>query len=134
MRPLLLILLGIVIGALATANIVNALRQRDAYPRGLMSVMQHHLAGLRERASTTNCSSADVQTHLAVMHILANQIEGAVYAKQHVDAEFHGDVDRLRLALDAATSTTAAPNPCAALTAALVRVGDACDNCHRTFR
>ena len=133
MRQLLLILLGIAIGGLATANIVNALRQRDAYPRGLMNVMQHHFAALRKQAHEQHCDQ-DVKVHLTAMRLMSDQIEDAIYAGHQPDPEFHTDAQRLRDALDAADNKATSSNPCAALIPVLGRVGDACDTCHRSYR
>ncbi|MEO8803276.1 MAG: hypothetical protein ABI304_02955 [Rudaea sp.] len=133
MRNLFLFLLGIAIGVLATANIVTALRQRDAYPRGLMNVMQHHYAELREQVDAQRCSG-QISAHLAVMRLLSNQIESAIYGNQPPDSGFHTDADDLRQSLNRAESASKSPNACVALVPELKRVGDACDTCHRSYR
>ena len=127
MRNVLLLLLGLVIGAVAAANVVNALRQRDAYARGLMDVMQHHYAALRDAAKRGRCGDASIRD-VAVLRQLSEDIAAAVYAGDTPDAPFREYEQRLREAL--------APTPatCADTVAALDKIGAACDACHRQYR
>lgn len=129
MRNLVLFLLGIAAGAVGATNIVNALRQRDAYPRGLMNVMQHYYATLREDVPRNRCTDAAAQ-RLHLLHELAGEIETAVYGDDTPDAPFRDYNQHL---LDAIPSPPAATD-CAALTQALDRIGAACDACHRQYR
>ncbi|MGA9334307.1 MAG: cytochrome C [Rudaea sp.] len=133
MRNLFVFLLGIAIGALATANIISALRQRDAYPRGLMDVMQYHLGALRTQAKMQHCTE-EVSAHLAVMRVLSHQIEPAIYGNEPSDPEFGADASHLRNALDLVGDAAAPPASCAALMRAVIQVGQACDTCHRSYR
>lgn len=133
MRHLFLFLLGTAIGALASANIVSALRQRDAYPRGLMNVMQHHYAALRQQIDAKRCDD-QVASHLAVMRLLSNQIENAIYSNAQPDKEFHADAARLREALDQAMRIEKSPKQCSALAPPIRQVGEACDTCHHSYR
>lgn len=126
MRQVLLFLLGLALGAIATANIVSVLRQRDAYPRGLMNVMQHDLGTLREDARTSRCN-AGTQTALDRLRGLADGIETAVYAAEPPDPPFAEYARRFRTTLPATVD-------CKALPQALERIGAACDACHRQYR
>ncbi len=130
MRNLILLVLGMAIGALAAGNVVSALRQRDAYPRGLMNVMQHHYAALRDDVRLQHCG-ADSAQHLAMLRELANGIETAIYADDPVEPPFHEYDQRLRDTLAIAPTT---PADCAALAPLLDKMGAACDACHRQYR
>ena len=127
MRNLLLLLFGIVVGAIAAANIINTLRQRDAYPRGLMDVMQHHYGALRDAAKGGRCGDG-MTRDFAVLRQLSDEIATAVYASDTPDAPFREYDQRLH---DALAST---PANCAEASPALDRIGAACDACHRQYR
>jgi hypothetical protein len=132
MRNLILLILGMAIGAIGAANIVNALRQRDAYPRGLMNVMQYHYVAMRGDVRLNRCA-VNTPQHLAILRELAGGIETAVYAGDIPEPPFHEYDQRLRAALDAVPADTTSTD-CAALAPALNRIGAACDACHRQYR
>ena len=127
MRHLVLLLIGLAVGALATASIVNALRQREAYPRGLMNVLQHHYAALREDVRRNRCAQAS-SSDLAVLRLLAQEIGSAEYAGKTPDTPFPEYEQRLRDAL----ATT--PANCGDAHAALERISAACEACHQQYR
>ena len=126
MRLAILFALGLAIGAIATANIMSALRERDAYPRGLMNVMQHDLGALRAEARTPRCA-AGATTSLEQLRGLAGSIETAVYGEDPPDPPFAEYARHLRAALPATVD-------CKAMPLALAKVGAACDACHRQYR
>jgi hypothetical protein len=126
MRNAVLLLLGLAIGAIATANVLSALRQRDAYARGLMNVLQHHYARLREDARRSRCTDASLRD-LDAIRMLGDDIPQAVYGPDTPEAAFREYQQRLH---DAAH----APAPCANVNALVERVGTACDACHRQYR
>lgn len=129
MRHAILLVIGMAIGALAALNIASILRQRDAYPRGLMQVMQHDTGALRQAARSNRCDAAAADT-LRQLHSLSARIETAVYGNavsNPPDPPFAEYAKRLRAALPAELD-------CKSLPAALDRVGQACDACHREYR
>jgi hypothetical protein len=126
MRHLVLLVLGLAIGAFATTSIINALRQRDAYPRGLMQVMQHHFAALRDDVRRNRCDD-NSRSQIAVLHQLSDEIGASVYAGDTPDASFREYEQRLRDAL-------VMPQTCAGLPAAFDKISAACDACHHQFR
>lgn len=127
MRNLVLLLIGIAVGALVTANIINTLRQRDAYPRGLMNVMQHHYAALRDDIRRARCGQ-QAGTELAALRRLSDDIGDAVYSGDTPDAPFREFEQRLHDAL------AATPSSCTEGSAALDKVTAACEACHRQYR
>lgn len=126
MRLAMLFLLGLAVGAIATANVVSALRQRDAYPRGLMNVMQHDVGALRADARAQRCD-ANASVVLEQLRGLSGSIETAVYGDDPPDPPFAEYAQRLGSALPAALD-------CKALPQALDKVGAVCDACHREYR
>ncbi|HZP65419.1 MAG TPA: cytochrome C [Rudaea sp.] len=127
MRKLVLLLLGLAVGIVGTANVLNALHRRDAYPRGLMDVMQHHFAALRDDLRANRCGPASLE-HLKVLRALDGEIGGAVYGEDTPDAPFREYEQRLRDAL------TSAPAECTGLAPAADKIGAACEDCHRQYR
>jgi len=127
MRSLVLVLSGLAVGAIAAANIINALRQRDAYPRGLMSVMQHHYAALREDLRRNHCGDSTL-AHLPPLRDMQTELAAAVYGDDTPDAPFREFDQRLHDAL------AAAPANCTELAPAVDKIGAACDACHRQYR
>ena len=126
MRLAILFALGLAIGAFAAANVVNALRQRDAYPRGLMNVMQHDLGALHADTRAQRCD-AHAAASLEQLRGLADGIEAAVYGDDPPDPPFAEYAKRLRTSLPSALD-------CKELPQALEKAGRACDSCHRQYR
>jgi cytochrome c556 len=127
MRRIALLLLGVAVGAAGAASIVNALRQRDAYPRGLMDVMQHHYAALRDDARRGRCENS--ASHVSLLHELSGEIGDAVYGDDVPDSPFREFQSRLREELTAPASVD-----CRALQPQLQKIGATCDDCHRQYR
>jgi hypothetical protein len=129
MRNLLLLLLGLTVGAAGAASAINVLRQRDAYPRGLMAVMQHHYAALRGDVRENRCKDRS-GPHLQMMRALADGIESAVYPDDDADSSFREHARRFRDSLSAAPTDA----ECPALEPFVAKIGEACDACHRQYR
>ena len=130
MRNLILFVIGIAVGAFVAVNVVNTLRQRDAYPRGLMNVMQHHQALLRQELRRNRCDAKTTAPALASLAQSANELEEAVYPDAIAGAPFREYAQKLR---DAVTSASASVD-CATLAPSVTKISDACDACHRQYR
>jgi hypothetical protein len=130
MRNLFLLLLGIAIGAAGGAITANTLNRRDAYPRGVMNVMQHHLAVLKRQLALNRCEAKTLSTEIASLHGLTADLETTFYPDATADPPFSEYAQRLRDALAA----TAAATDCSTLAPNLERVVVACDACHRQYR
>ena len=129
MRPLLLVLLGLVVGAMGATFALSALRQGTPFHRGVMAVMQYHLGVLRANVRAKQCDAKASVGRLSRMRDLAGDMREAFPG---MDQPFYEAADRLRGALDGAAA--AVPATCDALTRALAPVGDACQSCHRQYR
>ena len=123
-------LLGIVVGTVAATNIVNALRQRDAYRRGVMNVMQHRYAALRHDLRLNRCDVKTTAPALASLYEFAGDLEQVFYPDDTVDTPFHEYAQRLRDALAATVVAT----DCPALAPTIGKIDAACDACHRQYR
>jgi cytochrome c556 len=129
MRSVILLVLGLAVGALAASSILNALSRRDAYPRGLMNVMQHHAAALHEAVRSGHCDQ--VPAHVAAMTALSRDIDSAMFPDSSPEEAFLEYEHRLGDALSVATN---AGIECKAIAPAVERITAACDGCHHQYR
>jgi cytochrome c556 len=131
MRSLLLLILGLAFGATCATIAVNTLAKRDAYARGVMQVMQHHYAELRNGLRNGRCEAASAVRARDALQLLGTEIEPSVYADATPDPPFREYNDRLRSAL---SDVGDGASGCTALAPVVNRIGDACDACHRQYR
>jgi len=131
MRYVLMLVLGIAIGALAMSQIGKILAARDAYPRGVMAVMQQHYGALRRALAGPVCKAADNQANLAWVAQMSTQINPALNP-QAADLRFDRYVRKLHANIAAAQAI--APADCPALRPAVQRIGAACTACHQVYR
>ena len=129
MRSVILLVLGLAVGALAASSVLNALGRRDAYPRGLMNVMQYHAGALRDTVRTGHCT--DATAHVSVLTVLSRDIDAAMYPDATPDPPFLEYERRLNEALSAAA---AAGPECKAIAPSVERISAACDACHHQYR
>ncbi len=126
---LLILLAGMLVGALIAFSAANALHQRSAWPRGVMNVLQHHLGELRSLQRRNDCTPARTALHFQRLAQTGADI-GPAFADEKPD--FH---DQARRFVDASSRLGAeAPTSCQALDEALRQTGDACESCHLRYR
>ena len=130
MRYLICLIAGLVLGAIVASSVGNAIALRRAWSRGLMQVMQHELGGARAAAHAGQCSGAPARAAAAHLHLLAGDIERAVLAPATRDRVFSQYADELRTTI----AQWDADADCAQQSAALTRIANACEACHRDYR
>lgn len=131
MRSILLLLVGITLGAACTAYLMNALNRRSAYSDGVMTVMGHQMKSLGQNLKQNRCSPSDLTPHLQTLRLVANDIEPA-FDSMKDDAQFGRYASSLRAAAD--TALAAPLTTCAVASTAIGKVDQACDSCHRDYR
>jgi cytochrome c556 len=129
MRALLLVVLGLAIGALGATFAISALRQGTPFHDGVMAVMQHHMGALRANVRANQCDAKASAARFSRMRQEASDLGEAFPG---MDAGFGTAAQRLATALDGAQATQ--PGTCAALATALKPVADACAACHQQYR
>jgi cytochrome c556 len=129
MRIALLILLGLVIGVLGTAQVMNTLAARNPMPKAVMATMDYHMGQLGHALKAKQCEAATIQHHLQRLQSTASDIT-AVFGID--DKGFADEATQLRNHLQQAVQ--AAPTTCEALAAALKPVGETCKSCHQKYR
>lgn len=129
MRAVLLILLGLAIGVIGTANVMSTLAERNPMPKAVMHTMGYHMGELKHALKAQKCEAATIQHHLLRMQSTASDIQPTFGI---ADKTFADDANHLQAGLQQAI--TAAPASCAALATALKPVGQACQDCHQQYR
>ncbi len=130
MRYVIVLLVGIAIGATLAMVTLNALQRASAVPHGVMAVMQYHVNAVRSDVSAEQCTNAG--PHFATLRALADDIAPVFVPTGGDDALFTRYGEQLRDRLDAVIATPA--TDCRSLTEQLGEVGDGCKACHRDFK
>lgn len=129
MRQLLIALASLLVGALLAFSAANSLQRRDAWPRGVMYVMQHHFGELRRLQRAQYCAPAGSGSHFLRLAQTGADISPS-NAEEKPD--FHERAERF-VALGAGLAAQP-PADCPALDRALQQVDAACADCHRDYR
>ena len=131
MRTMLLMILAAAIGALAAVQIAGALRERDAYPRGVMTVMAQHAGALDQSLRSRQCGADATALHLNMLVAMSGEIPRAFPALMQ-DKKFAGIATQAH-ALDQQLAADP-PKDCASLQKAMWQIGGHCEDCHRAYR
>jgi len=129
MRVALLILLGLVIGILGTANVMNMLAARNPMPLAVMQTMDYHMAALSHALKSKQCAAMDIRLHLERLQSTALDIVPVFGVP---DKDFTDAAKQLQTSV--AQALQSAPADCPALAAVLKPIGDACKSCHDKYR
>jgi hypothetical protein len=131
-RYLFLLILGLVVGAVATVMLLRALEARkDHFPGALMEVQGWHMSQLKATIDQNRCSATDVLPHLQALRAMGNDLEPA-FPDLRDDERFRTAAAAMRAATDKAIA--APPLSCESLAATMKSLGDSCKACHRDFR
>ncbi|KIQ96661.1 hypothetical protein [Lysobacter sp. A03] len=134
-KYIILILVGLAIGVLATVMLLRALEGRktwqDHFPGAAMHMMAAHAAQLGGNIKANRCSPSDSVPHLQTLRVVSNDLEPA-FPGLADDARFAGHAGDLRATLDAALASPA--ENCETLVATAGKIGENCDACHQDFR
>lgn len=131
MRSLILLVIGLLVGALCTVIAINTLNRGTAYPNAVMALLGQQMKAMDTSIKQSRCASTDLTPRLQTLRFVANDIEPA-FADMKDEAQFGRYAADLRSAADAALMTP--PATCAAATAALSKLDKACDSCHRDYK
>ena len=131
-RYLFLLILGLVLGVVATVMAMLALEQRkDHFPEALMHVQQWHMGQLKGDMEQNRCNATDVLPHLQALRLSANDLEAA-FPDLRDDARFKTAASAMRAAADKAVANP--PLTCEGVGAAMKSLGESCKACHQDFR
>ena len=131
-RYLFLLILGLVLGVVATVMAMRALEQRkDHFPEALMHVQQWHMGQLKGDMEQNRCNATDVLPHLQALRLSANDLEAA-FPDLRDDARFKTAASAMRAAADKAVANP--PLTSEGVGAAMKSLGESCKACHQDFR
>jgi len=131
-QALVLLLVGLIIGAVCTSIAINALSKGSAYSKGVMAVQAAHFSAMNTLAKDNRCSAAEIQKELLPMRILAADIEPAFKSLAEQDTQFVRYAADLRRVLDLQLAKQI--DNCPELNTATSAIKQACENCHRDYR
>src|SRR5687767_6294766 len=132
MRWLVLLVVGMAIGALGAVTAIGAMRHATPLPKGLMAVTGHQFETLRRQAKAGRCEPDAVAARLRTLQALVPDVEPAFLPTGRDDERFRRHLAAYAGALDAALA--APPAHCAALQLALRDIGGRCRQCHDDYR
>ncbi len=130
MRYLVVLIVGLLAGAILAGMFANTMQRRNVFPRALMNVMQHELGSARDAARSGACTTPAQQRAAEYLRLVGSDLEGTLLAagtKDRVLSQYASDFGRTVAAWNAAD---ACPQQAEALTA----VANACEACHRDYR
>ena len=131
-RYLFLLLLGLVLGAIATVMVLRALDQRrDPFPEALMYVQQWHMDQLKADMEQNRCNATDVLPHLQALRMTSNDLEAAFPGLKE-DQRFGVASSAMRATMDKVVANP--PLTCEGVGAAIKSIGEGCKGCHQDFR
>ena len=131
-RYLFLLILGLVLGAIATVMAMRALNERkDHFPDALMHVQQWHMGQLKADMEQNRCNATDILPHLQALRMTSNDLDAA-FPDLRDDQRFTAASSAMRAAMDKAVANP--PLTCEGVGAAMKDIGQTCKGCHQDFR
>lgn len=131
MRSVVLLILGLVVGAMLTVIALNSMKKGTAYPNGVMAVMSAQMGQLDGRIKAKACGAADLEANLGTLVALGNDLEPA-FLPTPDDEAFSTYAADYRAAVDAALAS--APADCEAAAKSLNAISATCKACHQQFK
>ena len=132
MRMVVMLLLGLFVGALGAVTAISAMRQETPLSKATMTVAGHHAGALGDMIKSGKCDAVAAEAHLRSMRSVAQDFDAAFLPTGGDDTQFRKYGTDLLGALDAALAS--APPTCEALGQAMKPVGAACKACNEDFR
>lgn len=131
MRSIVLLLVGLVVGALCTVIAINALDRGTSHHDAVMTMMAEQMRAMGGSLKANKCAATDLVPRLQTLRLVANDIEPS-FAGDIDDPQFNRYAAELRAAADSALASP--PASCQAASAAMSNLKKGCDSCHREFK
>lgn len=130
-RYLFVLLVGLVLGIVATVMLMRAWQARlDPLPGAVMTVMAKQMSVLRQSREQNRCTPADVVPRLQTLRAVSNDIDAA-FGPLGAEDGFQQQASKLRAVLNDALAQP--PADCQALEALNQEIGRACEACHQAY-
>lgn len=131
MRYVVLLLIGLFMGAMGAVAAVSALRQGTPYDDAVMTVLSRQTGAMRAMREGGRCETPEITRRLHILRNVAGEANEA-FLPVGDDELFRKHSASLVAAAD--RSLASPPNDCDTLAAALSDIGAACKACHEDFR
>jgi len=132
MKWIILLLVGLVAGALLATSTIGALSARDRYPKAVMVVMQANLSAMQRGLRAGDCGLPAATRHAGQLAALVAEIPPAFGSLERDSADFVRSRQLLERAIGAVLREP--PVDCEALNRSVTAIAQACDACHNGFR
>ncbi len=131
-RYLLVGVLGVVVGLIATVMVSRAIQARqDPFPDALMHVMNRQVQLLRDAQAQNRCTLADSVPRLQTLRSLSNDVDLAFPGLKDSQG-FQQHASALRATLNQALA--APPTDCVGMGQLVEKIQNDCKACHQDFR
>lgn len=135
MRALILLIIGLLVGAFCGMTAARQIAAAHAYPRGVMAIVQHHLAAAKlQTQGAGQCDAIKALQHLTSMQSLVPEIPIALSAPAVVVDPHIAELNQALSKAVAAAVSIPRPADCAMLSAPIHAIEQACADCHREYR
>lgn len=138
MRSVVMLVLGIVMGAVCSTMALRALSAGSEYPKGVMALMGAHIGAVRAAVKEGQCPADTIARHAATLRLVAHDIEPAFLPTGGDDEAFSAHAEEMRRVAAALEKVALEPaadgDDCAAVAEAVAAVGRGCKGCHQDFR
>lgn len=131
MRAVVMLVVGILVGALGAVTVVGALKKDIPFQKASMTLMRHYFGALRKMGESGQCDALVIQRHLRGLQAISREFDAFVPTGGD-DASFQGHAGKFVTAIDAAIATP--PVDCPSLAAINQSLGGSCKGCHDEFR
>jgi hypothetical protein len=135
MRALVLLIIGLAVGAFCGLTAARQIAAAHAYPRGVMAVLQQHLGAAKAQVNGAGqCDAIATRQHLDKLRsFLPELVPALTPPRTPPDPHIQQLTEALGAAVDRSLATPV-PADCAALAPPIRDVNQACDDCHREYR
>lgn len=132
MKWIILLLVGLMAGALLATSTIGALSARDRYPKAVMVVMQANLSAMQRGLRAKDCGLPAATRHAGQLAALVAEIPPAFASLERDSADFVRSRELLEQSIGALLREP--PSDCEALNRSVTAIAQACDACHNGFR
>lgn len=129
MKNLFIAIVFLLLGVGAGSALARYLARQHQHATSVMTLTQFHLDRLSSAVHANNCATSEQEGQ--TLQLFANEIALALPLADAQDQTFHGYIAELQNAL---RPKPAVAGQCTFNQAALEKIRDACDACHRDYR
>lgn len=131
MRFVVMLLIGLFMGAVGTVVAISAMRQGTPYNDAVMTMLGRQSGALRAMREAARCEAPEIARRLDIMRSVASETDAA-FLPVGDDQLFQRHSTALNEAIAKAVANP--PVDCDTLGTAMASIGGTCKGCHEDFR